>query len=135
MQKMKIIQPRHLNMALKSDDEFAKLLKCVQISNGGHGDYFPACTNTTDAETPYPTLDETRRASCGDDAAFISATDEMMREGATADELRHHAESRSALRVLHEPALRTTLLTQVRTVRSHSAPSIFSLKITSGSRG
>ena len=34
-QKMKIIQPRHLNMALKSDDEFAKLLKCVQISNGG----------------------------------------------------------------------------------------------------
>ena len=32
---MKIIQPRHLNMALESDDEFAKLLKCVQISNGG----------------------------------------------------------------------------------------------------
>ena len=61
-------------------------LQCVnsrdQITTGGHGDYFPSCTNTVQVETPYPQLDQSKRtATCDDAGAFLAATDEMVAEG------------------------------------------------------
>ena len=61
-------------------------LQCVnsrdQITSGGHGDYFPSCTNTMQAETPYPKIDQSKRtAACDDDGAFLASTDAMITEG------------------------------------------------------
>jgi hypothetical protein len=52
-------------------------LQCVnprdQITGGGHGDFFPKCTNTTAQETPYPPLVNSPRPSTCDDADAFDA--------------------------------------------------------------
>ena len=55
------------------------MTQCVnsrdQLSTGGHGDYFPSCTNTTALENDYadvPLPGSPRPSSCSDEAAFLT---------------------------------------------------------------
>ena len=66
-------------------------LQCVnsrdQLSSGGHGDYFPSCTNTTTEEVPYPEpyppLTMARRTQCTD-VSFMAEAEAMRVEGGYA---------------------------------------------------
>ena len=50
------------------------LSQCVNprdmLSTGGHGDYFPSCTNTTTVDEPYPAIQGSPRPATCNDAAF-----------------------------------------------------------------
>lgn len=64
-----------------------------QLHSGGHGDYYPACTNTTQAETPYPSLPFAPRASsCASEGAFLEYAD-----AANADNTYDHAVNLTAM--------------------------------------
>ena len=86
----------HRCMALSAGDQLGSsavdcaasnlLTQCVnsrdQLSSGGHGDYFPSCTNTTAPETPYPPLPTSpRAASCAAESAFLAHAEAAFSSG------------------------------------------------------